>query len=176
MPNTEYNFKANVLSNKTAENHLSDFTEGDILFIKDKGVPIPADKVGTADSEDKGKVPVVNADGGYEFAVIPRYTVTAASSSTATLALNDTTVLPGTPTAVSVTLPTPVSGNDYLVGLIFKAGASMTFSDTAPTGYAIKWDSNPTWTEGKVYEIIYRCLWLTDANGNVIISAKWSEV
>lgn len=52
----------------------------------------------------------------------------------------------------------------------------MTFSDTAPTGYAIKWDSNPTWTSGKVYEIIYRCLWLTDGNGNVIISAKWSEV
>lgn len=108
--------------------------------------------------------------------VISRYTVTAASGSTAALALNDTTILPGAPTAVSVTLPTPVSGKDYLVGLIFKAGASMTFSDTAPTGYAIKWDSNPTWTEGKVYEIIYRCLWVTDGNGDVIVSAKWSEV
>lgn len=107
---------------------------------------------------------------------VPLYTVTSAESATATLKNYDTTVLPGTPTAVAVTLPTPSAGNDYLVGLIFKAGASMTFSDTAPTGYAIKWDSNPTWTSGKVYEIIYRCLWLTDGNGDVVISAKWSEV
>lgn len=107
---------------------------------------------------------------------VPLYTVTTAESATATLKNYDTTVLPGTPTAVAVTLPTPNAGNDYLVGLIFKAGASMTFSDTAPTGYAITWDSTPTWTSGKIYEIIYRCLWIADGNSDIIISAKWSEV
>lgn len=102
--------------------------------------------------------------------------IVESSSGTITLAVNTTTVIDPAPTAVAVTLPTPVSGVDCLCGLIFTAGASMTFSDTAPTGYAVKWDSDPTWTAGKVYEIIYRCLWVADSGNDVIISAKWSEV
>lgn len=70
MANTEYNFKPNVLSTKTAENHLSDFTEGDIFFLKDKGIPIPKDRVNGADSADKGKLPIVNADGGFDLSKI----------------------------------------------------------------------------------------------------------
>lgn len=134
---------------------------------------------GTSDYDALTNRPQINGvtlTGNKSFEDLGLYTVTTAESATATLKNYDTTVLPGTPTAVAVTLPTPNAGNDYLVGLIFKAGASMTFSDTAPTRYTITWDSTPTWTSGKVYEIIYRCLWFADGNGDMIISAKWSEV
>lgn len=66
MAYTEYNFEANILTKKTAENHIRELSEGKILFLKDKGVPIPKDKTDSADSVDKGKVPVVNAKGEYE--------------------------------------------------------------------------------------------------------------
>lgn len=89
----------------------------------------------------------------------------------------DTTVcVTDKPTELNVTMYPPIEGQDFLCGLIFEAGAGFAFSDTAPDGCAIYWEEEPTWTEGTVYEIIYRCLWLDDKDGNTIISAKYAEV
>lgn len=102
-------------------------------------------------------------------------TVTFSDSGTVNLVKN-TIVLNGSQTAVNITLGSPVYGVDHMVSVIFKAGSGMTFQDTAPTGFVIKWADEPTWTNGKVYEIIYRVLWISDGTNGVIISAKWSEL
>lgn len=65
MAKVDYIFNSNILTKKTAENHLGDFAEGDLLLLYDKGVPIPADRVNGADSIDKDKGIFVNADGSY---------------------------------------------------------------------------------------------------------------
>ena len=92
-----------------------------------------------------------------------------------TLNHRNTKVITGTPTAVTVTLSAPVSGKDYITGVTFVAGTGFALTENAPEGYSIIWPDTPTWTEGKLYEIIYRCLWLEDGNGNIMISAKFSE-
>ena len=93
------------------------------------------------------------------------------------IALNskNTKVITGTPTALTVNFAAPVSGKDYITGLNFIAGADFVLTENAPEGYSIVWPDTPTWTEGKAYEVIYRCLWLEDGNGNIMISAKLSE-
>lgn len=112
MANIEYNFKPNVLSNKTAQNHLSDFTEGDIFFLKDKGVPIPKDRVSGADSADKGKVPVVNADGGFELGQLAQ-TDASVSGTKAVFSTNtgvQGTTIPATTVAGKVLKSTSTAG------------------------------------------------------------------
>lgn len=94
------------------------------------------------------------------------------SLSTVGLENRKTTVISGGPSSVSVTLPEPQQGVDYICGLIFRAGANFTtYSHTPPTDYNIQWQDTPTWTAGKVYEIFYRCLWV-----NNLIIAKYTEV
>lgn len=79
MSKTNKSFSAQVLTNAQAENHKSDFGEGDILFIANKGIPMPADKVNGADSVDKGKVPKVKADGTWELGTVETGTVVEAN-------------------------------------------------------------------------------------------------
>lgn len=105
---------------------------------------------------------------------VPIITITTSEQSII-LTSYDTKVVNDTPSSLAVTLPTPTSGYDYLCSIIFKAGSNLSFSDNAPSGYVVKWDNVPSWVEGKIYEIIYRCLWLTDGNGDIIISAKWGD-
>ena len=102
--------------------------------------------------------------------------ITTTAETSVTLTHRSTTVITGAPTALTVSLSAPVSGKDYLTGLIFKAGESFTLTETAPEGYSIVWSDTPGWTAGNVYEVIYRCLWIADGNGKVMISAKFSEV
>lgn len=149
----------------------------------------PGGGSGTSDYDDLTNRPQINSvtltgnksfsDLGLDEVEVPLYTVTTAESATATLKNYDTTVLPGSPTTVALTLPTPAAGNDYLTSVIFKAGASgdsMLFNVTRPTeDYALVWATEPTWTSGKIYEIIFRCLWLTNGSGDIVISAEWSE-
>ena len=104
------------------------------------------------------------------------FTARVSASSMLILQNNDTVCISGTPTSLNVILPPPRMGEDYLVGLIFKAGASFSLTDTAPVRCAIVWEDEPTWTAGTIYEISYRCLWLDDSNGDTIISAKYAEV
>ena len=92
-----------------------------------------------------------------------------------TLNPHETKIITGAPTVVTVTLSAPTVGKDYLTGVTFIAGANFALTETAPEGYSIIWPDLPTWTEGKLYEVIYRCLWLTDGNGKTMISAKFSE-
>ena len=101
--------------------------------------------------------------------------VSVTAETAVTLNHRNTKVVTGTPTAVTVTLSAPVSGKDYITGVTFVAGTGFALTETAPEGYSIIWPDTPTWTEGKLYEIIYRCLWLEDGNGNIMISAKLSE-
>lgn len=102
--------------------------------------------------------------------------VRTTSSTTVHLSNNNTTVITGAPTSVIATLDEPEQGLDFICGLNFKCGSTMVFQDNAPSGFSIVWEDEPTWTAGKVYEIIYRCLWLADGNGDTIISAKYAEV
>ena len=101
--------------------------------------------------------------------------VSVTAETAVTLNHRNTKVITGTPTAVTVSLSAPVSGKDYITGVTFVAGTGFALTENAPEGYSIIWPDTPTWTEGKLYEIIYRCLWLEDGNGNVMISAKFSE-
>lgn len=103
-------------------------------------------------------------------------TVSLTEETTVTLSAGCTTVINSAPASVHVTLPTPTEGLDFLCGLVFRAGDGFAFSDTAPEGYIIKWEDEPRWTAGTVYEIIYRCLWIADSNSKIIISAKYAEV
>ncbi len=110
---------------------------------------------------------------------VPLYTITDALDVSVALKNYDTTVFSdGAVSTITAALPTPVSGNDYLTGVIFEAASGQTFTVTCPTGYALKWIGNaaPMFTAGKIYEIIFRCLWLSDGSGDIIISANWSEV
>ena len=102
--------------------------------------------------------------------------VAAAESTEVTMTNRKTYAVPGTPAALTVNLSAPTAGKEYLVGINFIAGAGFVLTENAPEGYSIVWPDEPTWTEGKVYEVLYRCLWLTDGNGKVMISAKFSEV
>lgn len=97
-------------------------------------------------------------------------TFNKAADTTFTIAANETHIVTGTPTALNVTLAAPAADKDSMYGLMFKAGASFALTDTAPTGYSIVWADEPTWEQGKVYEIIYRYLHLDG-----IISAKYAE-
>lgn len=103
-------------------------------------------------------------------------TVTPSSSASITLTEDDTVYLTNVPTALSVTLPAPKQGRDFLCGVNFKAGAGFALTETAPTGYSVHWETAPGFFEGTIYEIIYRCLWIKDGNNKYIISAKCSEV
>lgn len=60
------NLKINRGTKAAIDANLSSIGENEIIFLTDKSVPIPADKVGAADSVDKGKVVSVNASGNYE--------------------------------------------------------------------------------------------------------------
>lgn len=101
--------------------------------------------------------------------------VAPTAETTVTLTHRSTKIVTGTPTALTVNFAAPVSGKDYITGLNFIAGADFVLTENAPEGYSIVWTDTPTWTEGKAYEVIYRCLWLEDGNGNIMISAKLSE-
>ena len=92
-----------------------------------------------------------------------------------TLTPHETKVITGAPTAVTVTLSAPTAGKDYLTGVIFIAGTDFALTENAPEGYSIIWRDIPAWAAGKLYEVIYRCLWLEDGNGKTMISAKFSE-
>lgn len=98
-------------------------------------------------------------------------TISETTDSTITLAWHDTKVVTNTPTALTVTLPVPVAGKDCICGLTFKAGTGFALTDSAPTGYSLHWEDEPTWTAGNVYEILYRYLGMYG-----IISAKYAEV
>ena len=101
--------------------------------------------------------------------------VSVTAETAVTLNHRNTKVVTGTPTAVTVALSAPTTGKDYITGVTFVAGTGFALTENAPEGYSIIWPDTPTWTEGKLYEIIYRCLWLEDGNGNIMISAKFSE-
>lgn len=101
----------------------------------------------------------------------PGQTVSTTAETIITLVENNTKVISGTPTALNLTLPVPTAGHDYICGVCFKAGADFALTDTAPTGYTLHWENDPTWTQGTIYEILYRCLWVDN-----VISAKWAEV
>lgn len=60
------NLKLNRGTKAVIDANLGSIGENEIIFLTDKSVPIPADKVGAADSVDKGKVVSVDANGNYE--------------------------------------------------------------------------------------------------------------
>lgn len=60
------NLKINRGTKAIIDANLSSIGENELIFLTDKSIPIPADKVGAADSVDKGKVVSVNANGNYE--------------------------------------------------------------------------------------------------------------
>ena len=99
----------------------------------------------------------------------------ATEATEVTLTNHKTFAVGGSPTALTVNLAAPVVGKEYLVGINFIAGAEFVLTENAPEGYSIVWSDTPTWTAGKAYEVLYRCLWLTDSNGDVMISARFSE-
>ena len=101
--------------------------------------------------------------------------VSTTTETTVTLAPRNTKVITGAPTALTVNLSAPTTGKEYLACVNFIAGANFALTENAPEGYSIVWPDEPTWTTGKAYEVVYRCLWLTDGNGKVMISAKFSE-
>lgn len=103
--------------------------------------------------------------------------VSSESNTTVNLTKGNTKYCTGAPTTLNVILPNVTQGEEYICGLIFKAGNNLSFSDTAPSSdYIIYWDREPAWVNGVVYEIIYRCLWVTDSSNKIIISALYSEV
>ena len=101
--------------------------------------------------------------------------VSVTAETAVTLNHRNTKAITGTPTAVTVSLSAPVYGKDYITGVTFVAGTGFALTENAPEGYSIIWPDTPTWTAGKLYEVIYRCLWLEDGNGKTMISAKFSE-
>lgn len=101
--------------------------------------------------------------------------VVKTAETTVTLQLNTTTVITGVPTTLTVSFANPLSSNESEYRLIFKAGARLQPTFTAPTGYVIKWDSELTITENSVYEIDFTNLFLTDSSNNIIIGAIWKE-
>ena len=110
------------------------------------------------------------------YEMIVKHSVTESTVANVVLKNNDTTVITGTPTNINVTLPQPVQGNEYICGCNFIAGSNVSFSDAVEGSYIIKWSKEPTWTAGKLYEIIYRCLWLKNSDDKIIINAVCNEV
>lgn len=121
---------------------------------------------------DAGIIPDQEGDEASEIDV-PLYMVNQGTDDTVELANYFTYVYRGDGSALAVSLPIPTEGSDYVCGVIFRAITDFTFSVTPPSGYSIVWDGTPVWKANKIYELIFRCLWLKDSNSQVIISAKW---
>ncbi|MBR4236376.1 MAG: hypothetical protein IKR85_10010 [Clostridia bacterium] len=102
--------------------------------------------------------------------------VRSVSGSALTLSAGESVYVSGTPASLAVTLNAPQAGREYICSLIFRAGADFTLTETAPQGYTVQYDGARYFTAGEVYEVIYRCMWLTDTNDSVIISAKSAQV
>ena len=125
---------------------------------------------------------ITDIDGPHE-ALLPNGedTVTLTSQTNVTLSKNKTTVVLDSPSAVTVNFQIVGPGiggeaSDYIAGLNFKAGSDFVLTHNVPSGYAVQWDSEPNFTAGISYEIIYRCLWLTNSQNKTIISARYAEV
>lgn len=88
---------------------------------------------------------------------------------------NSTLTCANQPSALTVSLETPSEEDDTIARLIFKAGAGFSITHSAPAGYKVVWVNEPEWKDGAVYEIEYRCLWLSDS-GDIIIRARCEEV
>ena len=99
--------------------------------------------------------------------------ITSFNSNEVQLNNNETKYHTGKPTTLHVTLSAPTEGVDCITSVIFKAGASLNYWHTSPSGYYTKWDGGdePTWTTGHIYEIVFRCLWRSNQ-----IVAKYAEV
>ncbi len=98
------------------------------------------------------------------------------STGTVTLHHNETAVISQTVSTVAATLAIDSEPAEFVAGLTFRAGANMSLTDTVPEGFSIVWENEPTWTQGTVYEVLYRCLWVTDGSGDYIVSALYTEV
>lgn len=103
-------------------------------------------------------------------------TLRTTEDSNVVLKPQSTVVVSDTHPSLAVSFETPIEGSDCIYGLIFKAGGNFSLLEETPDGFTVAWDSENTWTEGNIYEVLYRCLWLTDSNDNIVISAKVSEV
>lgn len=99
--------------------------------------------------------------------------VTHTADTTLTMEANTCTVVTGQPTVLNVTLGAPVSDTDTEWRMIFKAGEGFILTDTAPSGYAIQWESEPVWQVGTIYEVSYGNVFLAGADGSVVIGALW---
>lgn len=96
-------------------------------------------------------------------------TAEAAISITANSAVRVT----GQPTALNITLGAPAAGQDNEWRLVFKAGEGFALTDTAPEGHALRWEAEPVWQAGMVYEVSYGSTGLPDGDGNTIIGVLW---
>ena len=86
---------------------------------------------------------------------------------------NSAVRITGQPTALSVSLGAPAAGQDNEWRLVFKAGEGFALTDTAPEGHVLRWEAEPVWQAGTVYEVSYGSTGLPDADGNTIIGVLW---
>lgn len=157
----------------------------------EQGVPGPAGTVVIAETETSEpdtpaafvELPESTESARRYRAVIPQgrrgvsglLPVERSSAAAVRLGANTCTVVEGEPAALAVTLEPPVSNLDTEWRLIFKAGAGFQLTNTAPEGYAIRWEAEPVWTEGMVYEVSFGNEFLSGADGKIIIGALWRE-
>ena len=86
----------------------------------------------------------------------------------------ETVSVTGQPAQLHVSLPAPQSGRDYLVSVIFRAGAGFQLTHTLPAQDRLNWASLPDWQAGALYELSYRCLW-QEEDGQTVIAARWES-
>lgn len=97
-------------------------------------------------------------------------------SNTFTLNNRETAAFENPITNINVSLAAPVKGEDYSCGVNFTVLQDFVYSESVPSEFVIRWRELPSWIEGNVYEIIYRCLWVKDSDGKYIITALWNEL
>lgn len=134
------------------------------------------DPVVANDGVGEEQLTTLTVSGVKYFVMDRKETATETDEAVISLTAGNTSVAAGTPTSIDVTLPEPEEGMDTLCGVSFRAGADFTFSDSAPEGYTVFWEDEPVWIENAVYSVLYRCLWIPNSDGDVIIAALWHQL
>lgn len=106
-------------------------------------------------------------------------TITKTAQSDVILTNHDTVVFTEQKNMINVEFDISADDDDvdFITGIIVKPYSNFIFRYTEPEDFSVVWqDGAPQFDGGSVYEISFRCLWIENTNGSIIISGKWSKV
>lgn len=105
--------------------------------------------------------------------------ITKTTDRDATLTNHDTVVFTTQMSGINIDfdISEDEDSTDYLTGFLVKPYGSFIFQYSVPENFSLVWqDGAPLFESGGIYECSFRCTWIEDSSGNIIISGKWSRI